>query len=113
MASIKNTPRARGRGHLLGLAGVDRERLFAQHGLAGLDAQQAMLFVKRVRRGHIDRIHAGIVRQRGVARVRPRGAKAPGKLLGRGGGARADRHKLGALGRAQALGKYASDPPGA
>ncbi len=65
---------------------VHRQRLFAEHVLAGLQSGDHLLRVQRVRRHQEDRVDVAIGEQRGVVvvqRLDPQRRGGPGALLGR------------------------------
>ena len=80
--------------HLLGVAGVEGQRLLAHHVLAGLDGHPGVLEVQGVRGGDVDDLDVGVGDQVGVRRVRPGAGCVLGhERLGRLAAARSDRHQ--------------------
>ena len=75
MASIRNSPRSRASANSSSaVGGVERQRLLAQHRLAGLERQPGVLEVQGVRRGDVHHVDVGVGDQLLVAAVR----RAPG-----------------------------------
>ncbi len=90
MASIRNRPRSRGRcrpGRARSPP-VQRERLLAEHRLAGLQAQLGRRVVGDVRGGHVDHVDVGVRGQLPPGAVRPGeavlGRRTPGRSPGGG-----------------------------
>ena len=104
--------RARRGDHLLGLAGVEGERLFAQHRLARLQGEQGVLAVERVRTADVDDVDAGVGDELGVRAVAPRNFEAVAEGVGGVEGAGADRGDLGVRHHGHALGEHLGHPPG-
>ena len=87
-------PRARRRDHLLGLAGVEGERLFAKHRFARLQGEQGVIAVERVRTGDVDDVDAGVGDELGVRTVAARNFEAVAEGFGGVEGAGADRGRF-------------------
>ena len=104
--------RARRGDHLLGLAGVEGERLFAQHRLARLQGEQGVLAVERVRTGDVDDVDVGVGDELGVRAVAPRDPEAVSEGVGRVEGAGADRGDLGVRNHGHPLGELLRHPAG-
>jgi hypothetical protein len=109
----KHAARPCGRDHRLGLASIDRERLLAQHRLAGFQAHERVIVMQRVRSRHIDRVDIGVTRQRRVAAMPARRAKSLAKRLGRLSRARPNRRQIGIVELGQPARKLAGNIAGA
>ena len=97
----KDALRPRRVDHAFRFSVVDRKRLLAEDRFPGVDAQERVLTVERMRRRYIDRIHVGIVHQRLVRRMATRRIELIGKLVGGFLRTRSDRDEFRVVQRRQ------------
>ena len=108
----EEAPLAGEQDQLASLRGVERKGLLAQHAFARFQAEPGIGVVARVRRGDVDDIDVGIMREINVARVMPASAKPLREVSGRLGRTGANRGQLGVRQHLQGRGEGRRDAPG-